>query len=389
MSEPLAIVGVGQTPYRKRNPDKSAGELVRMAVLEALNDADIGPEAIDFVVGGVAPDALSGIADIDKAAISIPGKPYLHINTGGATGASALLAAQSWIHAGRGSVALVVALERMGQATTAQSIFNTIFDPIYEKDFVLTTITMAALRATMLMRRDGFTAEHWAGIASRNFTNATRNPLVVGAKARTVGEVLQSPVLAWPIHLYEACPVSEGACAVVVARADAVGSRNPAWIHGTGAYSDTYAMGDRMRRAEGSLIEMVPLRRAAETAYKQAAITDPVNQIDALELQAPFSIIEAMAYPALGLCEVERSLPFVDEVLAGGTEIEFNPSGGAQAANPVSATALIRIAEAALQARGLAGARQRDGVRRAVATGQGGATQFSTVCVLSADQPGD
>lgn len=82
MSEPLAIIGVGQTPYRKTNPDKSAGELVRTAVLEALADASIDIHEIDFVVGGVAPDALSGIADLDKAAISLPGKPYLHINTG-------------------------------------------------------------------------------------------------------------------------------------------------------------------------------------------------------------------------------------------------------------------------------------------------------------------
>jgi acetyl-CoA C-acetyltransferase len=387
MTEPLAIIGVGQTPYRKRNPDKSAGELVRTAVVEALADAEIGPDAIDFVVGGVAPDALSGIADIDKAAISIPGKPYLHINTGGATGSSALLAAQSWIRAGRGAVALVVALERMGQASTAQSIFNTIFDPIYEKDFVLTTITMAALRATMLMNRDGFTAEHWAGIASRNFTNATRNPLVIGAKARTVDDVLQSPVLAWPIHLYEACPVSEGACAVIVARADAVGSRSPAWIHGTGAFSDTYAMGDRMRRAEGSLIEMVPLRRAAEAAYKQAGITDPRGQVDVVELQAPFAIIEAMAYPALGLCTIDENRGFVERAIAGEVDVAINPSGGAQAANPVSATALVRIAEAALQVRQRAGERQIDGATVALATGQGGATQFSTVCLLGSEAP--
>jgi acetyl-CoA C-acetyltransferase len=51
-------------------------------------------------------------------------------------------------------------------------------------------------------------------------------------------------------------------------------------------------------------------------------------------------------------------------------------------ANPVSATALIRIAECALQVRGRAGRRQVDGVRRAVATGQGGATQFSTAVIL-------
>ncbi len=387
MNELMGVIGVGQTPYRKRNPDKSAGELVRIAVQEALADADISVDAIDCVIGGVAPDALSGIADIDKAAISLPGKPYIHINTGGATGSSAFFAAQSWIAAGRADVVLVVALERMGQAATAQSIFNTIFDPIYEKDFVLTTITMAALRATMLMRRDGFTSEHWAGIAARNFTNATANPLVVGAKARTVEDVLSSPVLAWPIHLYEACPVSEGACAVILARGPLARSRNAAWVHGTGAFSDTYAMGDRMHRPEGSLIEMVPLRRAAQLAYRQAGITDPLRELDLLELQAPFAIIEAMAYPALGLCDIDGNRAFVETAIEGEAPLAINPSGGAQAANPVSATALVRIAEAALQVRGQAGARQIPDARMALATGQGGATQFSTVCLLGSDAP--
>ncbi|MFF0223300.1 thiolase family protein [Streptomyces sp. NPDC004629] len=387
MTDALGIIGIGQTPYRRRHPDLSAGELVRVAVTEALTDARIEPDAIDCVIGAVAPDALSGVADIDKAAISLPGKPYLHVHTGGASGASALLAAKTMINAGRADVVLVVALERMGQATTAQSVFNTIFDPIYEKDFVLTTITMAALRATMLMKRYGFTGAHWAGIASRNFTQATLNPLVVGAKARSVQDVLDSPVLAWPIHLYEACPMSEGACAVVVARGDLARSRSTAWIHGTAGFSDTYAMGDRMNRPEGSLIEMVPLRRAAEQAYREAGVTDPAAQIDVLELQAPFAIIEAMAYPALGLCPLEGNLDFVERAITGDIPLSINPSGGAQAANPVSATALVRIAEAALQVRGLAGQRQVDGARLALATGQGGATQFSTVCVLGSETP--
>jgi acetyl-CoA C-acetyltransferase len=388
--EPIGIVGVGQTPYRRSNPGLSAGELVKIAVDQALADAGLGIDAIGAVIGGVAPDALAGIKDIDRMSISLPGRPYFRVNTGGATGSSIVQAALAWIGAGRADTVLVVALERMGQASTAQSIFNTIFDPIYEKDFVLTTITMAALRASMLVKRHGFTEQHWAGIAARNFTNAVDNPLAVGARALTPEQVLASPMLAWPIHRYEACPTTEGACAIVLSRAGVIGrAHSTAWIHGMGGSSDTYSMGERMNRPEGSLIEMVPLRHAAQTAYRQAGITDPGRQVRVFELQAPFSIIEAMAYPALGLCAVERSRPFVDEVLAGATGIEFNPSGGAQAVNPVSATALIRIAEAAQQARGLAGARQRDGVRRAVATGQGGATQFSTVCVLSADQPGD
>ena len=76
---------------------------------------------------------------------------------------------------------------------------------------------------------------------------------------------------------------------------------------------------------------------------------------------------------------------FVQEQLFDDKLPVFNPSGGPQAANPVSATGMVRIAECALQVRGIAGARQVPDVRRAVATGQGGATQFSTVCVLGSE----
>jgi acetyl-CoA C-acetyltransferase len=106
-----------------------------------------------------------------------------------------------------------------------------------------------------------------------------------------------------------------------------------------------------------------------------------------VELYSPFSSAEAMAYPALGFCEPEQGPRFVQEQFTDLSLPSFNPSGGPQAANPVSATAMVRIAEAALQVRGMAGERQVPGVRRAVATGQGGATQFSTVCVLGTERP--
>lgn len=383
----VAITGVGQTRYRRRHDDKSAGELVREAAMGALDDAGLALEDIGLIVGGVAPDALAGINDIDRMAITRPGIPYFRVNTGGATGSSAVLAAMHWIEAGRADAVLVVALERMGQASTAQSIFNTIFDPIYEKDILLTTITMAALRASILMKRHRFEPIQLAELASRNFAHAMNNPLVEGVRAHTPEEVLASPLLAWPIHRYEACGITEGACAVVVTGERLAQGRSSAWVHGAAGFSDTYAMGDRMHREEGSLIDILTLCRASEAAYRQAGITDPEAEVDIFELQAPFASIQVMMLPALGLCDRSAVKPFVERVLDDDVTTVFNPSGGAQAANPVSATALIRIAEAALQVRGAAGARQVDGVRRALASGQGGATQFSTVFILGADQP--
>lgn len=387
MSAPLGVIGVGQTSYRRNHSELSSADLIWTAAEAALADADLDIDAVDAIVLGVAPDALSGENCVEKTAIFGAGKPFVRLNTGGVTGSSAVFAAASYIAAGRADVTLTIALERMGQATTSQQVFNTIFDPVYEKDFPLTTITMAALRASMLMRVYGYTERHWAEIATRNYRNALKNPLAHLHLDLSPEDILASPLLAWPIHRYEACPMSEGACALVLASAKAVAGRKVAWVQGMASTSDSYAMGDRIHRPEGSLVDLLSLRRSAQRAYADAGITRPRDQIDVVELYSPFSSAEAMTYPALGFCRPENGPAFVYEQQEDSSLPVFNPSGGPQAANPVSATAMVRIAEGALQVRGMAGERQVPDVRRAVATGQGGATQFSTVCVLGTEPP--
>ncbi|MHB2022209.1 MAG: thiolase family protein [Mycobacteriales bacterium] len=387
MSAPLGVIGVGQTSYRRNHSELSSADLIWTAAEAALADADLDIDAVDAIVLGVAPDALSGENCVEKTAIFGAGKPFVRLNTGGVTGSSAVFAAASYIAAGRADVTLTIALERMGQATTSQQVFNTIFDPVYEKDFPLTTITMAALRASMLMRVYGYTERHWAEIATRNYRNALKNPLAHLHLDLSPEDILASPLLAWPIHRYEACPMSEGACALVLASAKAVAGRKVAWVQGMASTSDSYAMGDRIHRPEGSLVDLLSLRRSAQRAYADAGITRPRDQIDVVELYSPFSSAEAMTYPALGFCRPEDGPAFVYEQQEDSSLPVFNPSGGPQAANPVSATAMVRIAEGALQVRGMAGERQVPDVRRAVATGQGGATQFSTVCVLGTEPP--
>ena len=383
MSE-VAIIGVGQTTYRRKHDHLSSRELIWNASKEALNDAGLGIDAIDVILTGVAPDALCGEGSVERTGMMGVGKPFMRINTGGVTGSSTVFAGATYIRARRAKAVLVVALERMGQATTSQQVFNTIFDPVYEKDFPLTTITMAALRASMLMRLYGYTDRHWAEIAARNYQHARKNPLAHLHLDITPEDVLASPLLSWPIHRYEACPMSEGACAMVLVHKDMVGNRKAAWIQAAASTSDSYAMGDRIRRPEATLVDLLSLRLSAQRAYKEAGIVNPRKQIRTVELYSAFSSAEAMAYPALGFCEAEDGPRFVEQQLRDKSLPVFNPSGGPQGANPVSATAMVRIAECALQVRQMAGERQVDGVERAVATGQGGATQFSTVCVLGA-----
>jgi len=377
-----AIIGVGQTGYRRSFPDKSSRELIWDAAEAALEDAGLGIDDIDVILAGVAPDALAGENSVERTGLMGQGKPFMRINTGGVTGSSAVLAANTFVLSGRAKAVLVIGLERMGQATSSQQVFNTIFDPVYEKDFPLTTITMAALRASMLMRLYGYTERHWAQIASRSLRNALKNPLAHMHKDVSPEDVLNSPMLAWPIHRFEACPMSEGACALVVTNADLAKGKSVAWIQGAASTTDSYAMGDRIRRPEANLVDLLSLRMSAERAYRQAGVTDPLREIKVVELYSAFSSAEAMAYPALGFCKPEDGPRFVEAQFEDSSLPHFNPSGGPQGANPVSVTAMVRIAECALQVRDMAGERQVADVERAVATGQGGATQFSTVCVL-------
>src|ERR1700677_412971 len=205
----VAIIGVGQTDYRRSHPDKSSRDLIWEASKLALEDARMEIGDMDVILTGVAPDALAGEGSVERTAMMGTGQPFLRVNTGGVTGSSTAFAGITWIRSGRAQRALVVCVERMGQASTSQSVFNTIFDPVYEKDFPLTTITMAALRAFFLMRLYGSTSRHWAEIAARSFRNARRNPHAHLKLDLTPEDVLASPLLSWPIHRAEACPMSE------------------------------------------------------------------------------------------------------------------------------------------------------------------------------------
>jgi acetyl-CoA C-acetyltransferase len=154
-------------------------------------------------------------------------------------------------------------------------------------------------------------------------------------------------------------------------------------VLGRASVSDTYNMGDRLRRPIGDLVDMITLQRSATRAYEQAGITS-ARAAQVIEIHAPFTHAETMAYAPLRLCEPPQGPELVRSGFGGwGSDTVINPSGGPQAANPVGATALVRLAECAQQVMGSAGERQVPRARLAVATGQGGANQFSTCTVVA------
>jgi acetyl-CoA C-acetyltransferase len=69
MPQKVAIIGVGQTPFRSRSPEKTYVELAQDAVKAALDDAGLTPDDIDAVVYSMAPTEFMGVNDADKWAV--------------------------------------------------------------------------------------------------------------------------------------------------------------------------------------------------------------------------------------------------------------------------------------------------------------------------------
>lgn len=391
--ERAAIVGVGMSRFTTRRDDADLMGLVQEPAFLALEDAGLEMRDVDCVVLAQGPDALHGIGDpaqLVPSALGARGLPLLRVLTGGATGASAAQVGWWAVASGRYRCALVVGAEKMGDATRgAQEALNKIWDPAYESALPFNTIVMCAFQAVRHMHQHGTTELQLAQIASRMRTNGALNPNAHLRRPVSAEAVLESPLLCWPIRRDMACPRSSGGCAIVIAAEDRARSLSApkAWVRGVAARSNTYFMGDKMGACgENDHASEYELRLAAAEAYAMADIRSPADEVNVVEPYVPFSTMEPPTLEALGLCGPGEAAPLAEK---GHWDrdgaIPVSPSGGVLCANPISVSALVRVAEASLQVRGRAGDHQVEGVRTAVAVGAGGSIQFFVAVVLGVE----
>lgn len=388
-----AVIGVGQTVYRHNHPDKDYAELAQEAAKAALDDAGMVPDEIEAVVFSMAPTEFMGVNDADKWAVDsvwAAHKPFMRVHTGGATGGSAFQAGYVHIAAGLFRTVLVVGVDRIGDTPDAQAVLNLIWDPFYEHDFALNTVTMCALNAQRYMHRYGTTEEQFARVVVRARRHAMNNPYAHLKGDITVDDVMSSRRISYPYKLFDICPRSSGACAVVLADLDIAQAKStrPAFVNGVSSITHTVFMGDRMvPSSDTEFADGDGLHLAAAEAYRQAHITDPVRQVQAIELYDPFSSLQFPHIESLGFCERGEAAAVSDAggFDVGGGTVCINPSGGTLCSNPIGVTALVRVAEAARQVMGSAGEAQLPGVHNTIATGIGGSIQFFTCAVLGDD----
>jgi len=123
--------------------------------------------------------------------------------------------------------------------------------------------------------------------------------------------------------------------------------------------------------------------------WRDAGISSPIDEIDVAEVYVPFSWFEPMWLENLGFAAEGEGWKLTEagETAIGG-RIPFNPSGGVLSSNPIGASGMIRVAEAAIQVMGKAGEHQVPGARKALGHAYGGGSQYYSMWVVSSDRPG-
>jgi acetyl-CoA C-acetyltransferase len=367
MMEKVAIVGIGQTKFEREKKEQAFAELVYEVVTKALEDAGITIAEIDNIVT-ISNDFWDGRTISSMAVTDACGAYGKDMTTVEGDGTFGALLGYMRTLSGSFDTTLVVAHSKISEGNP-RAIFNCAFDPIYERMLGLDAITSSALQARRYMAKYGVTEAQSAKVSVKNHKNAKNNPYAQLPLDIKVEDVLNSRMLADPIKVLDTSPISDGACAIILANEWKVkkNSEKPVWIKGVGHCADAYHLGDR------DLAETDSLKEAANKAYKMAGVKVPIKDIDVAEVYDAFSYQELMWLEGLGFCKKGEGGKLIDEgVTEMSGELPVNPSGGVLSAHAVLVAGLVRIAEAALQIRGDAGKRQLSNINMALAHGING-----------------
>lgn len=380
----VAVIGVGSTKFGE-NWDKNLRQLAIEAGTKALMDAGVRGRAIDAIyLGNMSAGRFVGQEHVASLVSGELGMsiPAVRVEGACASGGLALRQGVFSILAGQHDVVLVGGAEKMTDLMTdgVTSCLMGAADQEWEAYYGVTFPSLYALIARRHMYEFGTTREQMAKVAVKNHRNGAMNPIAQFRKEITVEDVLKSPMVADPLTLFDCSPITDGAAAIILCRAELAKkyTDNPVYIIGSGQASDTLALHDRR-----SLTTLDASVKAAKEAYKQSELTP--KDMDLAEVHDCFTIAEIVATEDLGFTEKGKGGELLDE---GETEIggriPVNTSGGLKAVgHPVGATGVKQAVEIVLQLRGEAGKRQVKDAKIGLTHNVGGSGATAVVHVFT------
>lgn len=386
----VGIIGIGQTEFSSHKEYQNQPEMINEAVRLALEDANLTLDDIDCVVHGNM-ELFEMIYQPDQWHVlgtGAFGKSMYRLTTGGTVGTTVVCAADNLVASGMYDVVLAVAFQKQGECGSTTAGITNMADPLWMR-----RIQTGALTGTTVDRFIDEVGEERAKKAGMKYRimldkNAMGNPKAhrrLGLEYDQMEDLMEkSPKLCGELRMIHMCSQSDGACAMIFASEEKARAlcKKPVWVRDHvavhwGEHSATDLAWERIETT---------MRVAARKLFSRNGITDPIEYFDVFEEYDP------SVYWSLDFLREFMGLTG-DEVISmvenGELEIDgrlpVNPSGGVVATNAIGATAMVRVAEAALQVRGDAGGHQvKKEVKHALASGFGG-TMWSVLVMLEKD----
>jgi len=403
--KPVYLVSGGVSKFAKARPDKTFQAVIKEAYDYAIQDLGLDFQTFTAAADGsvasyfsdhFARQLMAGIMAQDY--LGLCPKPSHRVEGGGATGGLCFQEAWKSVASGHMDVCVAFGFETMSHVETwkGNEFIALASDVSFDYPVGGFYSGYYAMMVTRHMKEFGTTVEQMAHVSVKNHINAYYNPYSQKRNRYTIEDVRSSPMVAWPLTRLDICVMSDGAAAAILvseeglAKLEAAGARiaRPlVKISGIGRGTDAMRMADRphvdydtfmqdyateLEKASdetrnyyqdlwkhGTRYPGVHSFRAGRTAgnmaYKHAGITDPLKELDFIELHDAYTSSEIQTYEDLGLCRYGEGGPFAASGKAHMPGVDYgqklpdqplcpvNPSGGLIACgHPVGATGLMQ-----------------------------------------------
>lgn len=348
------VAGAGSTTFGKHVAipiESLAVDAAARAILESgIDREDIGTLYLGNFISG----PLNGkevLAGIVGERLGLGNIPCTKVEGACASGGIAFRHAWIAVASGMCDAAVVVGVEKMTHASTAEvtSALNCAMDNENDAPSGLTFPGLFGLAWRVHAHKYGTTREDVAAVVIKNKANGLKNPLAQMGAVLTLDEIRASALIADPLQLFDCCPASDGAAALVLCSESMLQLGQPR----IRVLASAQTSGSPRIANHPDLCSFEATVTAARKAYDQAGLQP--KDIDLVELHDCFSIAEIIDSEDLGLVPRGLGGKWATEGRTGiGGDVAINPSGGLLSkGHPVGATGVGQIYEVVQQLRGL------------------------------------
>lgn len=389
IKDKVAILGMGCTRFGERW-DVGAEELILEAYQECVQDAGLEKKDIQAAWFGTCMDEVNvGKTAMPLAAtLRLDKIPVSRVENYCATGTEAFRGACYAVASGAYDICLALGVEKLkdtGYGGLPQINPGTLTTQWWPNLTAPGSFAqLASAYASKYRIKDKDLKRAIAHVSAKSHENGTHNPKAHLRKAVTEEQVMNAPIVAHPLGLFDCCGVSDGAAAAIVTTPELARKLGKKDLVSVKSLQISVSSGEELGFNQWDGDHFLTTSKCSSMAYQEAGIQDPKKELSLLEVHDCFSITELVTYEDLHISERGRAVAdAMDGFYDRGGPIPCQIDGGLKCfGHPIGASGLRMIYEVYLQLLGRAAERQLEDPRYGLTHNLGG-FPFQNICAIS------